>query len=473
VTIEINGREYNADRRFSIRQQSGSRSTSQIDVLVTDSDQVPVSLESVQIFDDATPIFFGFIREVDSPTFSSGEEVRRYRCSLEAAEVIFDTRLVAEAYTGLYTHEIVTNLFNDYISDEGITLGEISITERYYESWAADYLKLSDSLDELADAIGAVYFISPAKEFYFLKRDDITFEAAPTNITGLKKKESGTKLKTIQTIFGASEETSAQTASEIWVTNQTNFTVDYQISSIVGITINGNPAEVGLLGVDEADTDITFLYSPGSQIISVNANATTKPSASDIVVAVYYGYYNIIVTSENSQLLQEIATLNGTSGRREAIKTDQTIDNFADADALASNLLEEHSIREETINAICHDFSKSELYKGWTINEPALDIVGEYVIVERRIEDYSEEKFRISVKLKNNGLFSRYGTVLKDDEKKVRPAALIYKNAFAEDNFNFSEEYLFNIGDIISSPQRSGQTALSDPGLMEVFYPTL
>ena len=336
---------------------------------------------------------------------------------------------------------MVSYLFTNYIEGEGITLGMISTTDRLYEKYNASFYSLESCLQELSDAIGASCYISPDKKFYFVTKDSIQVIQMPEHITGLKMEDSGVDVKTVQTVTGAVEETTTQSATFAWIANQMTAVVSYQVSSLLSATINSVPAGIGILGVDDADISVTFLWRYGSNTITVNSNATTKPTTGQTVVFVYKGYYDIIVTSVNDQLRSELSTLNGTSGNIESLYTDETLNNFTDATDTANDLLIQKGERVHTVSATSQDLADTEPLLAWDIDRADLGIVGQFVIVERTIEDFIDDKHLIRVKMKNKGLFSRYGTSLVEKQKQIRPETLVYLSTAYQDIAVFLDSY--------------------------------
>jgi uncharacterized protein involved in type VI secretion and phage assembly len=136
--------EYKIDNTYSIREQLSSVSQSSITVLV-ESQPIPKELQDVVIKDLAGNIIFvGIIQDVESPIFSTTFEVMRYKLEVQSPEVVFNNRLASEAFENKTTTEIVTALFNNYISEEGFTLGEISTFSQNYENYNFQFTKLYD-----------------------------------------------------------------------------------------------------------------------------------------------------------------------------------------------------------------------------------------------------------------------------------------------------------------------------------------
>ena len=467
LNVEINGVAYRMGDNYNITQQAGAVSQSSIDIKVESGQDVPQSYAECTIYDDTTPIFWGIVQSVESPEFSSGLEVRRYRVSLQSGEIVFNNRLVSEAFANYTTTEIVQALFDNYIAAEGITLGNISDIDFEYENYNCSFTKLYDVLYELATDANASFFVSADKKFYFQTRDAFTQMDAPAHITGVKIEEENGDLRTVQIVTGASEETSTQTESTFWTAGQGAWMLGYQVKSISGITINGILAGIGKLGVDEIDPSKTFLFELGSNTITLNANATTQPAAGNLVVIVYKGFYEIIVTNTNNSLQSELADISGTSGLIEQIYTDETIDNFADADQKSRSLLDAYGEREQTISATASNFADTELYLMWNFALTDQRITGQYVITERSISAFGVDQFWIRVKLRNKNFFSRYGTVLVKPEKQVGKDLKVYKNSIISDAMSVTDEYTVSNLGLVFWPTDG---AFVDP-LFDTFYP--
>lgn len=453
LSVLINGVSYRCANTYEISQQAGAVSSSNIDILV-EAQPVPQTMSTVTISADGMPFFSGIVQSVESPEYSSGKEVTRYRLSIQSKDVIFNNRLVSEAFANKYTHEIIQTLFDNYISQEGIALGEISVSEQFYKNYNCSFTVLREVLTELAEDINASYYVSADDKFYFVTRDAFDQMDAPEHITGLKIEEENGDLRTVQIVTGASEETSTQTASTYWTAGQSAMLLGYQIKSLSGMTINGTLAGVGKLGVDDDDTSNTFLYALGEGVITLNLNATVQPSAGDLIVVVYKGYYEIIVTNTNDSLKGQISALNGTSGIIEQILTDETIDNFADADAKANSLLSQYGEREQTISCSCTSLADSPLYRLWVFNNPDLGIVGQYVITERSLSAFGENMWS-RIKLKNKNYFARYGSVLVNSTKTKGENVKVYKNTNISDSITITDSVVFESAGLAYWPTES------------------
>ena len=444
LKLYLNGVEFNFTNRYTIREQVGQPATSTIDVKL-EGNGLPVSHTKAEIKKDGNIIYAGYINKVDTPTYSSSFETDIVPLELISLETIFTRRIVSEVYKTKLTHEIIEDLYNNYLAEENITLGTIEEFERTYEDYIIPNLKLSDVLQELGDDVGAVANISADNVFSFTTQYSFPEVVAPTHISKLQLTENGKDLKTVQKISGAKSETSTQTALTTWIANQRTIPLGYQLAEKPSITIAGVSVDVGVIGQGEEDISKTFLWSYGNNSIVLNTVATTKPAVGEIVSVIFTGFYDIEIVSENEDLKEEIALISGTSGKIESIVIDTSITDPQDGETTAINLLTEKSIRDKTVSLECEDIEKTTLLNQWYLDYPDLNMQGYFVITERTISDFYD-KFKIRIKMKNKGFYSRYGTAYNKNTKEinnlsVRTDASIFKYATSTEIVAWTEEW--------------------------------
>lgn len=447
LSLLLNGVEYRTTDKYNIREQSGQPAFSSFDVKL-EGNPLPLTHTKVEFKDNGTPIFTGYITEVSTPVYSTRFETDIAPIKVISQETIFTRRLVSEVYDNKFTHEIVLDLFDVYLVEEGLTLGTIEIFERLYINLVIPNLRMSDILQELGDEIGAIASISPDGVFDFISKSSFPEITAPTHITGLKLLESGQDLKTIQKISGAKAETSIQTLVSTWILDQQNITLGYQVSEEPTVSINSVQVDVGVQGIDDGNPLKVFLWKYGNNTIVLNANSSTIPDIGDEIGVIFKGFFDVEVNVENESLKDEIAMISGTSGKIESIVIDTSITNVQDGETTANNLLSEKGIREQTVTLTCEDIVKSQLLNSWYLNYPDLNIVGNFVITERTIVDFYD-KFRISLKLKNRGFYSRYGTVLNKNTREINNLSIrsdkkIFKNSNFGDTVTWIETLEIN-----------------------------
>jgi hypothetical protein len=431
IIVKINGVEYaNLADSYKIKEQAGAIGTAGIDVEIQPEEAVPKVQDLLQLYHDGDCFFLGLISEVDTPEYSSGAEPERYKIEAQSFETILKYRLINDAWESesadIRTSDIVADIYNNYLAEEGITIGNIAQTNRMWQTYKAQYMTAYAVLKELADEIGYTFYISTDRKFYFVSVEELVTVQTPVHIKKVSGKYVSDDMRSVQYITGGSEDTSAQTESSYWQTNQTTITLGYALSNLIGITINGSTVGIGVRGIDESDTGVTFLYKQDTNTITLNSAATVKPLEGDLVVIVYYGVYGITVVDNNATLEEDISLRNGTSGKIENLYNDDTLENYSDGEALALGLLDQYGTAQTTVSCTCHDFIASKLLNIWEINE-GRELSGNFVITERTITSFGPEQFKIVVKLKNKNFYARYGLVITSTEKKKREDTVIYK----------------------------------------------
>ena len=451
LKLYINEVEFNFTDRYTIREQVGQPSTSAIEIKL-DGKDLPVSHTKIVLKDDGVAFYAGYINKVDTPTYSSTFETDIVPIEIISLETIFTRRIVSEAYVSKFTHEIIEDLYDNYLDEENITLGTIEEFERTYSEYVIPNLRLSDVLQELGDEVGAVAKIDENNVFSFTTKASFPDVAPPTHITKLKLTENGQDLKTVQKISGAKSETSFQTVLVTWISAQTAVLLGYQVSEEPTITINGTPVGVGVVGLGETDISKTFLWAYANNSIVLNNTATVQPAAGDTISVIFKGFFDVEIISENEDLKNEIALISGTSGKIESIVIDTSITDPQDGETTAINLLQEKSVRSQTVTLQCQDITKSALLNQWYLDYPDLNIQGSYVIVERSISDFYD-KYKITVKLKNRGFYSRYGTVYNKNNKEINNLSIrtdtavlkqssVFESVMWEDDWEAAQDFM-------------------------------
>lgn len=461
----ISGVEYKLVNNYSITEQANSISSSNATVEVGEGMVIPTPLMSFNLTLDDEPFFTGIIQNVKSPTFSTQYEVKKYSLTILSIESLFNNRLVSEAFEDKFLHEIIYYLWDVYIRPEGIDLGFISESEQKYNNYNCSFTKLANVLNELSEQDGGTFYVSPDKKFYFLTREEF-IEVVHPKIFELSVDDDLDELTSKQFLSGAIEETSIQSETVIY-SSGSSIPLGYQISDMIGITINAAPANIGIRGVDEDDITITFLWEIGSNSITINPNASVIPEELDILTFLYYGYFEILVINSNDILINDIKNKNGSSGLIESILIDETINNLEDANTTANGLLDKNSTTKIELSCKCKDLYKSKLYSVWALDYPNINVGGSFVITERNITPKGPEEYEISVKLKTRNFFQSYGTVFKKEDKNVGKDIKVYKESILNESADASETYTITNSGIVYFPS---PTAFSDQLFQETLY---
>lgn len=472
--LKINGVSWRLTDKYSISEQIGAVASSSFDVALDDN-APPEPWDKIQVFDDLTLIYTGFVVSVDYAGFSSGYESQIYKLKSNSPMWILANRLISESWIGKTATEIVNSVFTSYLSSDGFTLGTIEVFAQEYAEFTANQLKAIDVLNTIADQVGAVIDITPDLVFNFYSRTNFTEVTPPTHIRDLKLQEDGAGIRTVQVIVGGTEKTSTQTQTIAWETGQASISLGYQVSEGPTVTVGGSSATVGIVGIDSESTTKMWLWSYGQASISYNSNYSGgEPASGAAIVITYKGYYDVAITVQNETLSSEISAKTGTSGMIESVETDTTITNYADGQALAEAYLNQNNESEKNLSLVCHDEAKSKTLNIWDMNYPSLMITGKFVIVERTIT-YGYDSPIIRVKLKNKNFYSRYGTIYNQYNKTIKDltvgsGSLVYKTNSAIETLSMIDNFSVENGGIVYYPVGESSTDLIYPAI-DGWYP--
>lgn len=402
---------------------------------------------SINLTQAERDIFFGVVGIPESPTWTTEFVPDRYKLQLQSGNALLMRRTMSEAYQDKTVTEIIIDIFDKYISGEGITLGSISTVAFTYDTYVAQRKYVADVLDEIAQPVGATWTITPDKRFVFRTREDFTTITAPSHIAGIKKTTSGLDQRTVQIIAGARSRTSEQTLSFTWEADQNQIVLGFPLAQEPIITINGTAVAVGVKGIQGDDPTRTFLWANNSEIITVNGTATVQPATGDAIVVTYYGFFEIEIENANAAKIDEIKLRTGSSGRIEKVETDSTIETFADGSDLADNLLSRFGDADEKITCVTEQIDFTDLLTVWTFALPDINITGDYIITERSITKFDETRQRISVTLRNKQYYLKYGEVYHKYDRNIRrlsvrrDVTIVKPEASYIENLNLDESW--------------------------------
>lgn len=434
MQIYINGVEYNALANWYITEQLGNKTLSEIQVEVEDQ-PIPIAGDIIEMKDSGKTVFWGTCGIPLSPKYTSPYERKIYSIKCNNANAILANRIINVAYQGHTVTDIIQQLYNKYISSEGINLGEISDIPTVLEVYTAADFNLQDALNELADLVGAVWRIDNDKKFYFVAEED--FPQFPHVIdmnyilgTSLQHKTTDYKTRTVQYITGAYDTTSQQTENFTYEADQKSFTTVFPVISKPLIYVNDiqvSPDQIGVNGLDNDDNAV-FYFSYNSQTISYRGSDYL--TAGDIVTIAYYGAYPIRAVVQNDAKIAEIAEKTGTSGKREQVYISSGVSTMQDVLALAQSLLQQFEEATETISLWLLQSQlerlgltpeNTELLTQVTFSLPEYGVNGDFVITERTTEPLGAygEDYKITLTMQNRDYLRSYAETISNLQRDV------------------------------------------------------
>lgn len=398
----INGISYAMTRNFSINDRLANKAATRIEVLV-EGQPIPQAGDIIDIYDGTEPIFFGVAGIPVSPEYNTGNEKRIYTITCQNGNAILANRITNEAYQDMVVDQIVQDLYEKYISAEGILLGDIDSSQVTVDVYTCVNQNLQDVLNELAGLSDSAWTITPDRKFVFLSKNrfprpinvlnSLTFKA----MGKLRETTKAYRLRTVEHLAGATDMTSSQTETRIYTADTDTFTVGFPIAKKPTIKINGTDvtSHVGVSGLDDSNPNKYFFFSYDSNVIyyRYSGSGAAPLTEGDTVTITYRGVFPIRVVSRNEPKIAELANRYGTSGLIERVDQ-SSARTLADANREAGAYLLEYSeitheltfrILTEDLSRLGVSISQFNVMAQLEVALPQFDITGSYVVTERTL----------------------------------------------------------------------------------------
>ncbi len=467
IECRIQNLPYRVLNDYRLTEQVGNKTSTEITVEVAAGLPFPQANDIITVtdLDTNTALFWGLCGIPKSPKYETGYEKKLYKIVCGNGNYILSKRIVNEAYQTATVTAIVTDLFDKYIETEGITLGRISAIPVSLSVYTAKNLNLQECLNELATLVGAVWRVTPDRQFFFEVTDDfpsfpwnaiqprggITFQ----NVFGsLQKTTKEYTQRTVQYVYGGRDLTSTQTEIKPFSAEQDVYTVSFDVYNRPTISYSDDgstwtmlPATaIGVTGLNDGDNTFVFFFTSGSPQIKYNTQ-TVSPLTAAYIKIEYVGSFPIQTVSENSEKIAELAGQTGTSGRRENAVQVSGIVSVNESMAYGQQVLEKYA---DPTEEIAWTFLSSDLTEnGLTLDDvdlltvvkfdmPDYDITGDFVITERVLEAFyitdDVHKYVVKLKLMSRDYMKSYGETIASLKKdvsqlSVRDEDVIIKNA--------------------------------------------
>ena len=446
----------------------------------------PQAQDAVYLFDDDGSLLYGGICGIPtSPAWASIYTPATYELTVSGMNNLLTRRFVNKAWTNSSLYDIIREIYANIIKAENIALGTISpaLAELPPQKYIAPDMTAYDVLNEIAGLVGGVWNIevNPAStlrdylgetseplryyagengalpeitpfEFYdtprfqpfrftFLVRDDFPQISPPDTVREIQKSVESYKVRTVQTVKGATGVSDPQTETFVFDAEEGKVTTAWPVAELPTITVNGQAATVGVVGFDDDDTSKQWLFSNNSCEITLNDQYTPALVGGETIVVTYQGYFALRVRLENTQTIEDVAARSGTSGLIEDVEENDRYNTAAELISYASNRLYANAEAETSLSLTVNGLDGTTPFTIWNINWPELYISGEFVVVERTIT--IDTRKTIQVTLKDKGFLTAYGkTFLRDYANAptdIRDTDVVIESHMTADNITLSQ----------------------------------
>ena len=296
---------------LSVDRRIEERSTAEFTIIDLEASLSFLQGHLVDIYDpDNAKIFGGVIADPEAIRAApSGELLHPIRCIDN--HYFADKRLVAESYESKTCGFIVDDIFDKYLVDEGVTIGNIDLGATLIEA-IFNYVRVTDCYDALAEKAGFIWYIDENKALYFQARDTT---AAPWTATGDDMEKGTTRLSAAKPLYrnrqyirGGRGTTLEQTEVFIADGEQFAFTVGFPFERVpTSVNVEDDGAQtIGIKGLD-APGDFDCYWNKGDATLTFS----TAPIAGKEVTIVYYGQFPILTLAEDLPQIAAQAAIEG------------------------------------------------------------------------------------------------------------------------------------------------------------------
>lgn len=392
-------------------------------VVETDSTIHFEQFEQVMIYDQfgALP-FTGYLNTPQEETqgYYDGTEfhglIKHTISCMDQAAYILTKRTVTTSFTDKTCGYVAQWILDNVLVDEGVVRGQIydglTPSTTLYPSPTLypggnvgiiplvnfGYAKASDALNALASdasSSGVPYYCSldQLKRLWFVPYTTLTSTMIVdgTKQQNIKVIRANPKYRNQQTVIGGAAQTSTQNKSFVGDGQTTTWTLDYALASTPTITVDSVAKTVGIKGVD---TGKDFYWNEGSANVSQDSGGTVLTSSNTLAVT-YVGTYPNTTISQNASQVSYQASIDGTSGINEDVRSDPTLTdvNSALASASADLTLNAQQGMQVTFDTMEYGYVPGEIM---TVDLPWHNIHNEQMLIVSVIGgDASVDNFNI------------------------------------------------------------------------------
>ncbi len=312
--------------------------------------------ETVDLYIDGEIIWSGVIERINKQ-LPGGSTSILYTFNCVSWNYACDKRRIVAAYStdvtaNLCAGNIVQDILDTYLKNEGITAGSIS-TGAALGNVVFNYVKPSACFDTLAEHSGYIWQVNPDKTLDFKPHDHdtIAFNIGSTQIlyNQIQFTETNPKYRNTQYVVGGVHLTDLTSETQYGDSTKQTFTLPYYVMATPAVyTFDGvtsSTHDVGILGVD---TTFQWFWNKFSNIISQNASDTPLTSTEALQV-VYTGGYKDINVSRSMPSITSLKSVEGGSGVVEDVLNAGENTYYTDNQVMGDALISKYSTITNTL----------------------------------------------------------------------------------------------------------------------------
>ena len=293
---------------------------------------VPVNI----IFDNIN--YTGSIDTVEHQDVTEQSDYIIYTISVTDNHQICDKHKIVEVFEDETISDIMDYIVTNYLSEDGITIGEITNGDIVVSELICNYISASDVFDKLAEKTGAIWYVDKDKKLYMLERSESISDYVLDDdfpYMNLKVKDHRQNYRNVQYLIGGKAETEIQTEHIIAYENQTSFLTGYPIYKVPAIYVDDVEKTVGIKDVEEGKD---FYWNKESDVFTTSLTL----SGGEDVKIVYTGAFPITAKATDESQILERAGIERNGGKYEDAETISNVGTLSELLDLALTRLRQY-----------------------------------------------------------------------------------------------------------------------------------
>ena len=342
--------------------------------------------------------------ETDMVGAKNYTRIVKFRCVCHSA--IADRYHVSAAYQNETAGDIIKDVLDQYLSQEGVTEGTIQDGPTI-EQANFNYKPVSTVLNDLCDESGFSWWIDPDKKLNFQSRattlGEMEINSSSRDFRTFKIDRGRREYRNRQVVRGGKGYTSERTETFKGDDEQKTFSVAFPIGKKPTIKVDGVDQDVGIRGLDE---DSDWYWNKEKNEVSQDEDATALASGSTLTVT-YIGLVPIAVESSDRGAINQRKNVEGGAGIYEHVISDSSIEKEESALNRAEALLRRFARIEEKISFETDDLTvrQGQLLD---ITLTDRDVEGQYLLDEVSFKVKDNNRLRASVSALNGEAFGSW-----------------------------------------------------------------
>jgi hypothetical protein len=308
----------------------------------------------VEIYDETAALVYAGFVERDRITKPGFAALLIHDITCKDMHYLADKRLAASSYLLQPAGVIVLDLFNKYLSIEGVTVTASSVALGPTISEAIfNYEPVNKCLDAIAKQSGYWWQIDQNKVLFFQPYGAIP---APwvldgtqvDQIKGTTFEEGNPQYVNRQFATGSYDKTPTLTESHKGDGVTRGFALGYQMAAgIPAISVDGVPQTLGRKG---QDSGFQWYYAEGDQTVTQDSSGPLLNSTNTVTIT-YHGRFPVVALAANNALIASQKALENTgTGYVESKYHNSRVTTLAGAFGIASSLLAHYGSRMRTLS---------------------------------------------------------------------------------------------------------------------------